>query len=140
MAKIIEIHESTVTIEERKGSRSIPLSAFNFTPAIGDEVKIFTSGINTAVLKLEPAQSSNKFMNFLRTMFPRKSKPVRKIVYCLLAIFAGNIGIHKFYAGQIGLGVAYILLSWTSIPTLLSFIDLVLALLRKADSDRHIVV
>ena len=140
MAKIIGIQESTVIIEERSKSRALPLSVFNFTPAIGDEVKIFSSGANFAVLKLDPAQSSNKFVDFLRKLFPKKSKPVRKIVYCLLAFSFGNIGIHKFYAGQTGLGVAYILLNWTGIPSLLSFIDLVQALFRRADADNCITV
>lgn len=140
MAKIIGIQESTVIIEEKNKSRAFPLSIFNFTPTIGDEVKIFTSGANFAVLKLDPAQSSNKFVNFLKKLFPKKAKPVRKIVYCLLALFFGDIGVHKFYAGQTGLGVAYILLSWTGIPSLLSFIDLLQALFRRADSNNHIAV
>ena len=140
MATIIEIQESTVIIEAADGRRELPKGVFNFTPAVGDEIKIFTSGINTAVLKLEPAESSNKFVNFLRKNFLRKSKPVRKSIYIIFALFFGGMGIHKIYAGKIGVGVAYMLLSWTSIPGCLVLIDIILALFKKSDSDKRITV
>lgn len=41
----------------------------------------------------------------------------------LLAILLGGIGAHQFYMGRIGLGVAYLLFSWTWIPTILGFVE-----------------
>lgn len=46
-----------------------------------------------------------------------------KVVAGLLAIFLGGIGIHKFYLGKVGWGIAYIIFSWTWIPTIVSFIE-----------------
>jgi TM2 domain-containing membrane protein YozV len=41
----------------------------------------------------------------------------------LLAIFLGGFGIHHFYLHRDGLGILYLLFSWTGIPTILAWID-----------------
>ncbi len=46
-----------------------------------------------------------------------------KTVAALIAFFAGWLGIHKFYLGQSGAGVMYLLFSWTLIPGLISFFE-----------------
>lgn len=46
-----------------------------------------------------------------------------KIVAGILALFLGDIGIHKFYLGQIGKGILYILFCWTIIPAILALIE-----------------
>jgi len=55
-------------------------------------------------------------------------------VAALLAFFLGTFGIHRFYLGQTGLGIVYCLFMFTSIPTILGFID-ALAFL-SADEER----
>ncbi|MEE1059911.1 MAG: NINE protein [Treponema sp.] len=46
-----------------------------------------------------------------------------KTVAGVLALLLGGIGIHKFYLGQIGKGIIYILFCWTYIPALLALIE-----------------
>jgi TM2 domain-containing membrane protein YozV len=46
-----------------------------------------------------------------------------KNVAALLAIFLGGIGIHKFYLGQVGWGVLYMVFCWTWIPMVVGFIE-----------------
>jgi TM2 domain-containing membrane protein YozV len=41
----------------------------------------------------------------------------------LLAFFFGIFGIHHFYLGRTGWGVAYCLFFWTGIPAILGFIE-----------------
>ncbi|GAB4156523.1 MAG: TM2 domain-containing protein [Candidatus Promineifilaceae bacterium] len=41
----------------------------------------------------------------------------------LLAILLGGLGIHKFYLGQSGQGVLYLLFCWTFVPALIGFIE-----------------
>lgn len=41
----------------------------------------------------------------------------------LLALFLGSFGIHHFYLRRDGLGILYLLLSWTGIPAILGFIE-----------------
>jgi TM2 domain-containing membrane protein YozV len=40
------------------------------------------------------------------------------IIWCF---FLGGLGAHKFYLGQAGLGVLYILFFWTFIPAFVAF-------------------
>lgn len=43
----------------------------------------------------------------------------------LLALFVGGAGIHRFYIGDNGKGVLYLLFCWTFIPAILALIDCV---------------
>lgn len=49
-----------------------------------------------------------------------------KNVAALLAFFLGTFGIHRFYLGQVGLGIAYIMFFW--IAWLIGFIDFIVFL------------
>ena len=52
---------------------------------------------------------------------PRRIKD--RVAACLMAFFAGSLGIHKFYLGRIGWGVAYILLCWTGLPFIAGIVE-----------------
>ncbi len=41
----------------------------------------------------------------------------------IFALFLGGIGVHRFYLGQVGLGVLYLLFCWTFIPAVVALID-----------------
>jgi TM2 domain-containing membrane protein YozV/ribosomal protein L40E len=51
-----------------------------------------------------------------------------RIAAALFAFFLGAFGGHKFYLGQIGLGILYLLFFWTFIPALVAFIEFILFL------------
>ncbi|HWV15065.1 MAG TPA: TM2 domain-containing protein [Cellvibrio sp.] len=51
-----------------------------------------------------------------------------RIAAALLAFFVGGFGIHKFYLGQIGMGILYLLFFWTFIPFVIAFIEFILLL------------
>lgn len=57
-----------------------------------------------------------------------------KTTAALLAFFLGGIGVHKFYLGQGGLGVVYLLFCWTFIPAIVAFIEF-LVLLGMSERD-----
>lgn len=58
-------------------------------------------------------------VNSERAGWPVKSK----VVAGILAILLGSLGIHKFYLGQSGKGILYILFCWTYIPSILGLIE-----------------
>lgn len=47
----------------------------------------------------------------------------------IFALILGSIGAHRFYLGQIKLGVVYLLFSWTGIPFIVSIIDAIMLIL-----------
>lgn len=54
----------------------------------------------------------------------RANWPVKnKIVAAILALLLGGLGIHKFYLGQSGKGILYLIFCWTYIPSILAFIE-----------------
>ena len=54
----------------------------------------------------------------------RANWPIKnKIVAAILAIILGGLGIHKFYLGQTGKGILYLVFCWTYVPAFLAFIE-----------------
>ncbi len=51
-----------------------------------------------------------------------------KVAAVLLAFFLGGFGIHKFYLGQTGKGIIYLIFCWTGIPAIIAFIEFILYL------------
>lgn len=62
-----------------------------------------------------------------QTAQPITERRVNKIVYILLVLFVGSLGIHRFMRGQIGLGVAMLLVSWMTFG-IWPLVDLIIAL------------
>lgn len=46
-----------------------------------------------------------------------------KWVAAALALLLGGLGAHKFYLGQTGMGIVYLLFCWTFIPMVISMIE-----------------
>jgi TM2 domain-containing membrane protein YozV len=59
-------------------------------------------------------------MMFLMQYNSQKKNPT---VAVILALFLGGIGAHKFYLGQTGLGILYLLFCWTYIPAIIAFFE-----------------
>ncbi|MDS0221329.1 NINE protein [Haloarcula sp. S1AR25-5A] len=52
----------------------------------------------------------------------------------LLAILLGGLGVHKFYMGDTGMGILYLLFCWTFIPAIVGLIEGILYL-TKSDEE-----
>lgn len=136
MSKIVAISDQIVSIGLDSGKlKDVPKSTCNFIPKINDEVDIFEADDKIIVCK-------KKVENTFSQMDPDliDGKVINKLVYALFGIFLGSLGIHKFYAGKIGMGILYLLFCWTFIPGLIGFIEGIVALTKQEDSEGNIVV
>lgn len=51
-----------------------------------------------------------------------------RVTAALLAFFLGAFGAHKFYLGDSGKGILYLLFFWTYIPALIAFVEAIIYL------------
>lgn len=57
-----------------------------------------------------------------------------KVAAGIFGIVLGSFGAHKFYLGQIGVGILYLLFCWTAIPGIIGIIEGILYL-TKSDEE-----
>lgn len=55
-----------------------------------------------------------------------------QLAAALLGIVLGSFGIHKFYLGQVGWGIIYLVFFWTLIPGIVGFVEGVILLTMPA--------
>lgn len=64
-----------------------------------------------------------------------ESSSSNQVAAGVLALLLGGLGVHKFYQGNVKLGVLYLCFSWTLIPALLGLVEGILILV--ADEDEY---
>lgn len=121
MAKIIKIESGNVTITKNNGDIiNVPDHTLSFKPQLNDIVEVYDNNGEYIINKSETVTN--------QTNIYTGKKPVNKVLYGLLGILLGGAGIHKFYAGKIGVGMIYLVFSWTFIPSVLGVIDGIIGL------------
>ena len=165
MGEIIKIEIDSIVIGMDDGSVvRVNLSDVNFIPQVGDKVKVFKDNDGYLVskvteekivenknfvekentsdnLKRDTLDGRGKITNnyYINTSVQNKKK-VNKLAYVLLAFFLGGIGGHKFYSGKIGTGIVYLIFSWTFIPSMIAFVEFIIALTKPSDENGEIYV
>jgi TM2 domain-containing membrane protein YozV len=49
--------------------------------------------------------------------------PKSRLTAGLFALLLGGLGVHKFYLNKVGMGVLYLLLCWTFVPSVIALIE-----------------
>ena len=60
---------------------------------------------------------------------------VNKTIYIIVALILGGLGVHKFYADQVGQGILHLVFFWTGIP---SVVAIIVIFTKKADEYGYI--
>lgn len=60
-----------------------------------------------------------------------------KFTTAIFALFLGGLGIHRFYLGQNGKGILYLIFCWTLIPALIALFDFFAFIFMSEDSFNY---
>lgn len=132
MSKVIKVTDDEVFVGTDGGQIvKIEKNKMTWFASVGDEVDVFTSNEETIIVKKENKKSST-------IQIVDSKRPVNKLAYVLLALFFGGIGIHKFFAGNTGTGILYLLFCWTLVPGIIAFIEALVACGMQADKNGNI--
>ena len=63
--------------------------------------------------------------------FVMKANKKNRIAAAIIAFFLGAFGGHKFYLGQIGKGIVYLIFFWTLIPAIIAFVEFTIYLVQS---------
>lgn len=86
----------------------------NFCSACGESIK--------AAAEICPHCGVRQLAAPVSTSSSGKSKGMAIV----LALLLGGLGVHKFYLGQMGQGILYLLLCWTGVPAIVALVDLIM--------------
>ncbi len=67
-------------------------------------------------------------MQQMQQQAPKKTGDRERGVAVVLALFLGGLGVHKFYLGESGMGIVYLLFCWTFIPAIVAFLEAIVYL------------
>lgn len=101
MAEIISIDGSKVKIglDDTK-IKTVPLAALQFSkPSVGDEVKLYEDAGEVIVNRVREAKASAG----------EGARRIGKVLYIVITLLIGVLGVHRFMRGQIGIGILYLL-------------------------------
>ncbi|MBC2119936.1 TM2 domain-containing protein [Listeria marthii] len=142
MAKVIKIEDSSAIVLKDNGETiDVSLTCFTFSPDTEDEVEVYKHGEELIVNKKVEKTTENPNINIVNNNSQKdEGKLVNKWVYVALALLLGTFGAHKFLAGKNGQGVLYVVFCWTGIPSIVSFIEGIVAIFKKADANNEILI
>lgn len=67
------------------------------------------------------------------------SSNVERVVAAILALLLGGLGVHKFYMGDTGAGIWYLLFCWTGIPAIIGIVEGIIYLVESdAEFQRRV--
>lgn len=148
MPKIIQVGMDKVTVGFENGSlKDYDRGACSgFIPQMGMRVEVYEDGGRAVIVEAgspggpsaaQDAQFADPAASGAGAQGagPRR---VSQLAYCVLALLLGGLGVHKFYAGHVGLGILYLLFCWTGVPAVIALVEFILAIIKKPDAQGRI--
>lgn len=69
------------------------------------------------------AKEGETYCSVCGTYLYKSSKGKSPVIAGILALLLGGLGIHRFYLGQIWLGILYLVFCWTYVPTIIGVVE-----------------
>ena len=91
-------------------------------------------------VKPKEGKISGAISNFFDKKEAKELHTVNRKKYLLLALFAGWMGGHRFYARQWLVAIVYLAFFWTGCPFAMTIIDLMAAIPKEPDEEGRICV
>ena len=125
MAEIVAIDGATVRVGGEDGAiSSLPIAALRYSnPQVGDQVRVYRDASETVVTKVGVLAQSSGFSA------DEDRRRVNKVLYVLMALFLGGLGVHRFLRGQVGLGILMIFVGWLTLG-IWPLIDFIISLVK----------
>lgn len=141
LGKVLKVDADEVVIGMDDGSlKKAPLGNCNFYPRVDDRIRLFENEYEMVISKVEENYQETSYTSASGAQVSKHGVPVNKVAYVLLALLVGSLGVHKFYAGKIGLGVLYLIFCWTLIPGFVAFIEGIIAACTPHDENGYIYI
>lgn len=132
MKKVVSIVILTVFFWVFNVKSNFTLSLFGEAEAVG-----MRSPIPALLLGLNASPSVAPLIENVHYHHKEGGKVCKSNVTAgVLAILLGGFGIHYFYVGNIGLGILFLLLCWTGIPSIIALITGILWLTDEEGFNR----
>lgn len=153
MEKVIDIRDNLAFISQEDGSFiKVDIDSLNFTPKIGDKIKIYKTedewiyekvgegtygfGNNHERSHFHTDEPVNHYHYYDQSpvYYPQNHR-VNKIIYLLCIVFLGGFGVHRLYAGYKSSFFIRLLFCWTWIPSFIAIFDFIFGLFKETDSE-----
>ena len=86
----------------------------------GDDIDASILSLHQYILSLQKQLTDTERIEFRHEYNASKKNTTTAII---LAALIGGLGAHRFYMGEIGLGIVYAVFCWTFIPALAALIE-----------------
>lgn len=143
MAEIIGVDATEVRVGTDEGTViAVPMAMVRFAnPVVGQRVNVYQDGeshIITAVIPAAPSYPAGPRTEFGAPVPPGTSPKSRGLA-SILGFFFGILGVHRFYLGNIALGVCMLLFGWLTL-FIWPFIDWLVVLCGGAKDGKRLPV
>ncbi|WP_017935703.1 TM2 domain-containing protein [Nocardioides sp. Iso805N] len=144
MAEIIGVDGTELRVGTDDGAViAVPIGLIRFAnPTIGQHVNVYRDGNNYVVTPAMPAAAavtaSGTKTDFGTVVAPGTSPKSRGLA-SILGFFLGVLGVHRFYLGNIALGVCMLLFGWLTL-FIWPFVDWLVVLCGGAKDGQRLPV
>ncbi len=144
MAQILGVYADRVEVGNDQGAvKSVPIGAIRYAnPQVGDQVKVYIKDEQPVVVldeSVAPAPQQVQQPQAAQHIAQEDSdhpdrRKIDKVLYIVIVLFLGMLGVHRFMRGQVGIGILMLLTAWLTLG-IWPLIDLIIGLTKLSSYE-----